>query len=151
MKWGTGTFEQKIARIDQAIDRASDKRIVLLGESAGGSMVVHTMARRGGDIHKAMTICGKNTNPQTVGQSYYDKYPTFKASMDVLNESLKKIGVRDRQKFISIHPLFDPVVPVKDTKIKGGKDVTLPVYGHFVAIGFGLTVLSPIIVRAARR
>src|SRR4051812_26587407 len=87
MNWRSGTFEQKLARIDQAINRAKGKRIVIIGESAGGSMAVHTYARRADDLYKVMTICGKNTHPEGVSPHYYRDNPAFKPSMDHLNES----------------------------------------------------------------
>lgn len=150
MKWDSGTFEQKLARIDRAIDHAKDKRIVILGESAGGSMAVHVAARRS-DVYKVMTLCGKNSHPETVGQDYYDRSPAFQTSMDRLDESIARLSVRQREQFVSIHPFTDAVVPVKDTLLAGCRRVRLWSFGHTLTIFLGLTVLSPIIVRAARR
>ena len=150
MKWATGTFEQKLARIDRAIDSAQGKRVVVVGESAGGSMAVHIAARRP-DIYKVMTICGKNSHPETVGQRYYDHSPAFKASMDLLNDSAKQLNDDQRKKFVSIHPLYDGTVPVRDTVLAGCRQVWLPLVGHLFVIGCALTIFSPVIVRAARQ
>jgi pimeloyl-ACP methyl ester carboxylesterase len=149
MTWHSGTFEQKLARIDQAIDRAKNKRVVLIGESGGGTMVVHTYARRD-DIYKAMTLCGKNTNPEGVSPVYYRNNPAFKTSLDHLNASLAKLTDEKRGRFVSIHPIVDPVVPVRDTLLPGCKQITLLMYGHLIVIALGITIFSPILVRAAR-
>lgn len=151
MNWHQGTFEQKLARIDRAIDRAAGKQIVLVGESAGGSMVVHQYARRGDDIYKAMTLCGKNSHPETVGQTYYDRSPAFQASMARLDYSTKMLSKSQKTKFVSIHPIYDPVVPVRETLLANCRQVRLWAFGHLTVILLALTVFSFAIVRAAKR
>ncbi len=154
MGWRSGTFEQKLARIDQAIDRAQKdgvgKRVVLIGESAGGSMVIHMMARRD-DLYKAMTLCGKNTHPENVSQHIKDKYPAFKTSMEHLDDSLAKLTTKQKKDFVSIHPIRDQVVPVRETLLPSCKQVRLPIAGHFTTIAAALTVYAPVLVRAAKR
>lgn len=150
MTWQSGTFEQKLARIDQAIDRAKGKRVVLLGESAGGSMVIHMLARRD-DIYRAMTLCGKNTHPEGVDERYYRNNPAFRASMDHLNESLALLTDEQKKQFVSIHPVYDPVVPVREALLKGCREIEVWLVGHLFVISLVLTVLSPIVVRAARK
>jgi pimeloyl-ACP methyl ester carboxylesterase len=152
MRWDSKeTFEQKIARIDQAMDRVRGKRIALLGESAGGSMVVHMYARRGDELYKAVTLCGKNARPETVGEQYYKRSPAFRTSMEKLNESMKQLTAEQRKQFVSIHPLYDPVVPVRDTLLKECQRLRLFAIGHAVSIALALTVYSPLLMRAIRR
>lgn len=150
MRWKQGSFEQKITQIDRAIDRAKNKRVVLIGESAGGSMAVHMLARRD-DLYKVVTLCGKNTHPETVSEIYYRNHPAFVTSMQRLNESLAALTAEKKRDFVSVHPLYDPTVPVKETLIDGCRQVRLPVVGHFFAIIMALTIFAPIIVRAAKK
>ena len=151
LRWEQGTFEQKIAAIDRAIDRAAGKRIVLLGESAGGSMAVHMYARRPDDLHRVMTLCGKNSHPETVSQQLLDYSAAFKTSMEKLPQSGAELTREQKANFVSIHPLYDTVVPVHETTLPGCKQVRLWAVGHFIVIFLALTILSPISVRAARR
>ena len=152
MKWeGNETFEQKIARIDQAIDRIKDGRVVLIGESAGGSMAVHMAARRPDELFRVMALCGKNSHPETVGENYYRRSPAFRSSMEALNDSITALPDSQRRNFVSIHPLYDSVVPVRETLLSGCRSVWLPSIGHFTTIVLALSVLSPLMVRAARR
>lgn len=150
MKWNKGTFEQKMADIDRAIDRARGKRVVLIGESAGGSMVIHAYARRD-DIAKVMTICGKNTHPESVDPKYYDDSTAFETSMELLNESLDSLSAEQTSRFVSIHPLYDPLLPVHSTLLPGCRRVWLFAVGHKPAILLALTLFAPIVVRAARQ
>lgn len=149
--WPNGKFTEMLATIDKAIDRASGKKIVLLGESAGGSLTVHAYAKRKDDVYKVMTICGKNTRPETVGEKYYDYSPAFRDSMMLLNKSLESLPESKRSQFVSIHPLYDPLVSVRDTLLPGCKEVRLWLVGHTLVTLLALTVLSPIVVRAAKR
>lgn len=151
MAWRSGTYEQKLARIDQAIDRVKDKRIVIIGESAGGTMAIHMMARRPDELYKVMTLCGKNARPETVSPRYYKNHPSFKTSLDNLDASLAALTEEQKRNFVSIHPVYDRVVPVHDTLLRGCKEVELWLVGHLTVIGLALTILSPIVVRAAKR
>lgn len=140
-------FETKIARIDQAIDAHRDKRVVIIGESAGGSMAMHSYANRGADVYRVLTVCGKNTTPQTVSPHLYDKYPAFKTSMDRLEGSLGNISAEACRRFISVHPVYDPVVPVNETLLPGCQELILPGRGHLSVIFRALTIWSGRIVR----
>lgn len=152
MQWeGKETFEQKIIRIDRAIDRAAGKRIVIIGESAGGSMAVHMYARRPDDLHKVMTLCGKNSRPETVGENYYRRSPAFRVSMERLNASTDSLSDKQCQGFVSIHPFYDSVVPVRETLLPDCRQVRLWSIGHSITICLALTLLAPIIVRSVRK
>lgn len=152
LRWeGKESFEQKLARIDQAIDRVRDKRVVLLGESAGGSMAVHMYARRPDDFYKVMTVCGKNSHPETVGESYYRRSPAFRTAMERLVEATELLTKEQRQAFVSIHPWHDAVVPVRETMLADCKRVRLWSIGHLTTIFLALTIYAPIVARQARK
>lgn len=150
MNWmNDETFEQKIARINRAIDAAKGKRVVIIGESAAGSMAVHVYAARSNNLFKVMTICGKNTHPETVSPYYLTKYPAFKTSMDTLNKSLKMLSKDERQRFVSVRPLRDRVVPVEEMRIPDCRELTLPTKGHLFTIVIALTTWSKKVVLEA--
>lgn len=151
MNWRTSeTFEGKIDRINQAIEAAKGKRVVLLGESAGGSMAVHVYAARHEELFKVMTLCGKNTTPETVSPHLYKNHPAFKTSMDKLNAAVAAIPKEARERFVSIHPIYDNVVPVRETLLPGCREVVLPMSGHLPVIMAALTIWSYKIIREAR-
>lgn len=149
MHWQNGTFRQKIADINQAIENANGKNIVLIGESAGGSMIIHMMARRP-ELSKFITLCGKNTKPETVSSKYLEYSPAFRESMKHLNESLASLSSSRHHSLTSIHPIFDNVVPVSETLLSGCKQIRLPLIGHLLVIIAALTIFSPILIKAAR-
>src|SRR3990167_7868192 len=59
MRWDDGAdYDTKLRLLYQAIDKNKDKNIVLIGESAGASIVINAYANRGKDIYRAMSLCG---------------------------------------------------------------------------------------------
>lgn len=144
-------FEEKLNRIYRAIDAVEDKNVVVIGESAGGSMAVHVYAERHTELFKVMTICGKNSHPETVDSRHYSKHPAFRASMDRLNESIKKLPLEARRRFVSVHPVHDKLVPVNETMLPDCKELVLPGSGHLHVILRALTIWAPRIIREVRR
>jgi hypothetical protein len=152
MSWSDGhSYGDKFARLSYAIDAASDKRVVLIGESAGGSMVLNMYATRSDAIYKVMSICGKNTHPENVAPSRYRRNPAFKTSMDQVGESVRRLTKKQRQAFISIYPLADHVVPIEETFIPDGQRQRLWSVGHLLTIFLALSCLAWYIVRIAKR
>lgn len=151
MKWSDGkSYEEKYDRLSRAIDGAAGKRIVLIGESAGGSMVVNMYAERASDLYKVLTICGKNKGAESVAGHYYEKNPAFKDSILATKRSIESLSERQRKEFISITPLFDPTVPVRETLIPGCRHVRLFAVGHLLPITLALSIYSWKIVRLAK-
>lgn len=145
MRWAEDApFEPKFKALLQLIDdlHSEGKTVSLIGVSAGASAALNAFASRSDVLHRVVCICGKINNLKAINESYFIKNPTFKGSVDRLEKSLSQLGTDDRSRIQSIHPLFDDVVPIKDTKIKGAYEKTIPSVGHLVSIGYALTIGS---------
>lgn len=152
MRWNSNeSYEEKRARVNRAIDKAKKKRVVVIGESAGGSMAVVIYAQRYNDLFKVMTICGKNSNPASVAPRLYLKHPAFRDSMRATESALKKIDNTMRHRFVSFYPLYDGVIPYDEAVIPGCKIVRLFSSGHFFTIFLALTLYSGYLVFVANR
>lgn len=149
--WPNGTFRQKLALVDDAIDRAKGLKVVLIGESAGGSLVLHAYSRRPADIYRVLTLCGKNVRPETVNQRYFTYSPAFQTSITRVPEVIDGLDDDHRKRITVIHPLHDPLVSIDDQLIPGARRARLLSVGHLFTIILALTVYSPVLVRAARR
>ncbi len=147
------SYETKLKRITDAVDSVdtTTTRLVLIGESAGGSMALNAFASRKEKIHKTITICGKNNGPELVAPHYYRDNPAFKPSMDNLEKSVASLSKSGRQRVISVYPLYDGVVPIRETVIPDCQKVQLFTLGHLGTIFFALTFGAYFIVRLARR
>ena len=147
---GREEYFEKITRLNRVIDKTKGKRVILIGESAGGSMVLNIYASRPSDFYKVMTICGKNSHPELVSPLLYKRNPAFKVSMHSLAASLQKLTKTQRQAFISIHPLYDSVVPVSETLIPDCQNRRLWLIGHRLTIIFILLFGARYIAKLAK-
>lgn len=149
---GTEPYENKVHRIQEAIANACGhgKRVVLIGESAGGSLALNVYASEPEKVSKVLTLCGKNTGPEKVSPRYYRKNPAFREAMQEVESSILKLTKAQRGRFVSVYPLFDPTVPVAETFIPDCQKVRIWSVGHLASVFIALTLASPLVVRAAK-
>ena len=152
MHWNSNeSYKEKLARVNSAIDKVKNKRVVVIGESAGGSMAVAIYAQRYNDLFKVMTVSGKNSNHASVAPRLYLKHPAFRESMRATENALKKIDGNMRHRFVSFYPLYDGVIPYNEAVIPESKVVRLFSSGHFFTIFLALTLYSGYLVYIADR
>lgn len=152
MRWnGRESYDEKLAHVNEAIDRASGQRIVLIGESAGGSVVLPIYAKRHDELYKVMTICGKNNNAASVAPKLYATHIAFQEAMRSTESVNAQLSSDLRKNFIVFYPLYDEVIPLSETIVPGGQLIRLISVGHFLTIFLALTLFSSYIVRIAKR
>jgi hypothetical protein len=152
MHWNSNeSYAEKLARIDIAIDRAASRRIVVIGESAGGSLVLPVYAKRTRDLYKVMTISGKNNNSASVAPRLYAKHVAFRESMRATELALEQIDDGLRRRFIAFYPLYDDVIPLQEAIIPGCKVIRLFSIGHFFTIFLALTLYSGYVIHVAKQ
>lgn len=152
MSWRSDeTYAAKRARVETALDKLIGERVVLIGESAGGSMALSIY----GESHKrftgVMTLCGKNTRSDNVQPNLYTRNPAFRESMRRVEVVARDMKLAQRRRFVSVVPFYDPTVPVAQTLLPDCRKLTLPAIGHVGSILAMLTIYAPIIVWCARR
>jgi len=142
------SFQEKRDRLLARIDELAGQGYIvsLVGTSAGASMALTAFALRKKDISGVVCICGKINRPESVSKAYYAANPAFKESMYQLGDRLKELNARDKRKIVSIHPLYDQTVPVKDTYIEGVKSSRIPTVFHVPSIALCLTIFSFVVV-----
>lgn len=145
MKWADGKpygpkMQVLLSLAEQL--RAEGKLVCLVGASAGGSVVVNAYAQRPDLIHAVACICGKIRNAHTVHPQTYRSNNAFQESMDTVEASGDSLSLEQRSRILSLHPLYDAIVPVRDTRLPGSKSRTMAIIGHFFGIAYGLTVAS---------
>jgi hypothetical protein len=152
MRWDDGVdYDTKLRLLHQAINKNKDKNIVLIGESAGASIVINAYANRSKDIYRAMSLCGKNQGAKTVAGRFYSKNPAFEKSIRMADDNIQSLDMHQKEKFTSIYALYDPVIPAHESIVPGSRQVKLWTFGHLVSILLSLSLLSFILVREARR
>lgn len=145
--WADGeSFEPKLKRLLDKIDGLlHDGYLVsLVGVSAGASAVLNAYAQRP-SVHGVVLISGKVQRTHLIGGQIFSANPAFKGSAYMLKDSLKSLTPNRISRIMSIHPLRDGRVPVKDTLIPGSVEKTVPVIGHLFSIFYTVTFRGKLI------
>ena len=147
----------KLTRLLQLIDELAKggNKVSLVGTSAGASAVLVAYAARQDKISGVICICGKINHPETVKPSRFVQNPAFKESLAELQQILPKLGPRARDRIMSIHPLYDGIVPSADTIVPGAQERLIPTVGHAFSIGmtliFGAALMMGFLKKQARQ
>jgi pimeloyl-ACP methyl ester carboxylesterase len=141
-------FESKLARILEDVDELIKQKhkVSLVGISAGATMAINTFSARKDNIDKVVFICGKINNPQNVRQYYFQKNPAFKESLEQAAVNLQKLDEKDKSKMLSIHPIYDEVVYVRDAKLAGAKSKTIFSVEHALSIFLALSLYKKVAI-----
>lgn len=152
MQWRSDeSYEVKRARVDEVLGELDGERVVLMGESAGGSMALSMYAARVDKLAGVMTLCGKNTRSDNVSSTLYARNPAFRESMLAVEAVARDLTKAARARFVSIVPWHDGTVPVVQTLLPGCQKLTLPAVGHLFSILLMLTIYGPLVARCAKR
>lgn len=153
MKWrhSTETLADKQQRIHDAIAGISASQIVLVGESAGGSMVITETFRRGTRVTKGITIFGKNIRADRVATSIYANNPAFRDSMEAADRTVSNLSLSEAKRITVLYSPFDPTIQYPDTAIPGAVIKKIYTPGHLFSIVLVLFVLKAKVINEAMK
>ena len=145
MSWHDGRpYDEKQQRVLEAVRRAKNKgyAVSLIGESAGGSMVINVAAQVP-MLHRLITIGGVNNPAIQVAPHTLLKAPAFDESIRHLTYSLPKIATSRTH---VVRAWYDPIVHAKYTYINEAHNHRIYSIGHLTTIVLCLTIFSNYIV-----
>jgi predicted peptidase len=154
MQWRTKElFAPKLERLLALIDRlaADGSRVSLVGASAGAGAVLVAFAARPDKVAGVVCICGKINHPETVKAWRFKENPAFEASLTELQRVLPQLSRQQRSRIMSLHPFYDGLVPVADTRLPGARELLIPAFGHVFSIFVALVFAAPIFIRLLKR
>lgn len=147
MPWmDTESFAPKLLRLVKRIDDAHAKgdTVSLVGASAGASAVLNAFAARKDKVNGVVCIAGKINNPDTIGERYRRRSPSFIESAMQAQFSLDQLDFdKERKRIMSRYAVFDPVIPQEDSKVAGGINRRVFTIGHTTTIAEQLTLGAP--------
>lgn len=140
MRWSDNaeTAEQKYTRVAKAIEQASGDEVVLVGESAGGAMVLWAFSRHVQSVDRVVTVCGYNVGAANIEQSRRQHHPAFHPVSVEAEKAVRKLSANDRQRITTIYSTRDTTVTPEHTRIDGAREVVLRTPGHFWSIVYVL-------------
>lgn len=147
------SFSEKLKHLLDLVDElyGHGHRVSLVGVSAGASVVIAAFAARKQVVSGVVCICGKLSHPETVSPRYYTQNPAFQDAMNGLHSTLSSLGPKERKSILSIRPLYDQTVMVRDTKIERVQQKTIPSFWHTPSIALAITLFSPISILFLKR
>jgi pimeloyl-ACP methyl ester carboxylesterase len=139
-----GSMTSKLGRISDAIGQVSDdRRLVLIGESAGASLALHAGAKDS-RVTRVITLCGV-ARPDTPVSAY------LRRRAPALNEGVNDLKESYGMDVHSVRAAADGVVGKRYSVIRGAKEHVIWSVGHLTTISLCLTVLAPIISAIAKK
>ncbi len=129
----------KIEKVVKLINKL-DGRVSVVGVSAGASLAINVMAACEDKVLAVVLICGKFIKAQKIGPNYSLKNPILKESVEQSEQNLKAMPPYQKQKILSIRPIFDNVVPVADMVIPGATNQRIVSFWHIPSIFLAITI-----------
>lgn len=144
IRWYDGnSMESKLGLIQRAIDKIpTGTRIVVIGESAGATLALHT-AQRDKRVARVITLCGVASNSTPVSNYLRRRAPALDQAVSSLHEDMS-LDVH------SVRAVIDGVVGKKYSSTEHAKRHVVWSVGHLPTIALCLTIYAPIISAIAK-
>jgi hypothetical protein len=142
-------FERLLQRID--FHHKKGREVSLIGVSAGSTAVLQALIMRRNKIKSAALVCGKFQYPETVHPMRYKINPALKDALTTSSRALEKLTDDDKQQLRMYRPIYDNLLPVKETHIPGVKTVVMPAITHVGGIAYAITFGSWQIIRFLKK
>lgn len=144
MKWTSQeSFEDKLMRLRNAIDEYDD--VILVGESAGGTMVLHIAEEDPRNVVRYVTLCGVCQADMPIADRLNRRNPAL------LQAGRSLSGKYPRKKLRHYEALYDSVVPARYSSVEGFDKRIVLSLGHFFTITLCLTLYAPWFSQSIRR
>lgn len=148
-------FKPKLKNLIKEIDELSEKSslVSIVGTSAGGSMALNAFYERQNSVYKIVNVggrlrAGKNVHP-TLGYASRESI-SFRESVELCEEIQSKLNPFALKRVLTMHPVFDEVVPISTNTLKGTNNVQIPFVEHILSIGLAMTIFTKPIVEFLR-
>ena len=141
-------FQKRFDAIDKKIEKflQENKNVSLLGISAGGSAVINLYSKRKDQIEKVICVCGRLRDPN-IGRMWNHRKKdlgVFTQSVRLAEKNIEKLNEKDLEKFLTIRPIYDDVVPVRTMTLNGAKNKKVNAIQHMISIFLIMTRYSSI-------
>lgn len=150
---GNEAFDLKLKKLLAEIDGYLEQgdSVSLLGFSAGASAVLNAFAKRREAIATVICVSGKLNSPNTTSPHYFKQNPAFKESLHLLQHNLTTFTAEDKKHILTLNPLYDNVIPLKDAVLPGVRRWRTFAFDHMMSIAVTLTIYAPFLAHHVRK
>jgi len=138
-------YETRLKLLISEIDKLKKQNfeVSLIGLSAGGSVVINAFIQRKKQIKKVINICGrlragKVKFPES--KKINDNNFLFKESVKKCEENTKLLTINDKNKILTIRPLWEEFSPTKFAMIDGANNIKVFSIEHVLTILLSMTI-----------
>lgn len=147
---GEENFEPKLKKLVIEINNLIKQKqtVSLVGGSAGGSAVMNAFLKQP-KINAVVSICGRLKTGENVSPSLEwaaRNSPAFKSSVLMFEKKEPSMKKEQRDKVLTLSPLWDEIVPRTTIPLQGATNKTLPSFEHVITGFLGMTLFSPIVL-----
>lgn len=128
------TMEQKIERVQTAVNKYPDAETIVVGESAGGAMAIVVADKFAHDISEVVTVCGMNFGVANVSPHLYKKNPAFRSVMERADEIHDRLAQQAKDRMFILYSSRDFTVRPRNTLVRGVASKDIGYVGHMTAI-----------------
>jgi hypothetical protein len=143
-------FAPKMKKLLEKVNKLLDDghTVSLVGGSAGGSAVLNTFLEQP-KINAVVNVCGRlrkgiNAHPSLDWAARHS--PAFKESVESFEKREPLMTIEQRNRILTLTPMFDEIVPKNTTILKGAKNKTIFSVEHALSGLLGVTLFSPTIM-----
>jgi len=144
-------FQEKYNRALELIDSLLSRghSLSIVGNSAGSSFALNLFGERRDKIKRVIINCGRVRDgdwPWFTFNQATKQSPSFKESVLRAQELEKTFTKEDRNKILTLRPLFDEVVPPSTVRINGANNLITPSIEHSLSIALNMTLYKQRII-----
>ncbi|MDD5750665.1 MAG: hypothetical protein PHU56_03390 [Candidatus Pacebacteria bacterium] len=113
------------------------RKIYLIGISAGGSAILNAFMARRTAVSGVVNVCGRLKEGIGVRPTLEKAARTseiFAQSVKNCEKELSSLSDSDLKKILTIHPIYDEIVPTSTVGIEGAANIVVPSFFHGVGI-----------------
>lgn len=138
----TEPFAAKLKKLEELVDELYKNHgpLSVIGVSAGATAALNLYMSRKDKIRRVVYICGKLLGVSNVSKHYFMQNPAFYDSLVLAQSNIEKLDDEDKQKMLSVHAIYDNVVPLHTSLIPGVRAKTLPSILHIPSIFLAISI-----------
>jgi len=144
-------FELKLNKLVSEVRKLLKRKniVSLIGGSAGGSMVLNAFLEEP-EINAVVDITGRLREGENVHPTLEEAAlgsPAFKKSVIVFESKEPRMTKEQREKVLTLAPIWDEAVPKGSVPLKGATNKILPSVEHNLTGFLGITLFAPIAIK----